>query len=65
VSVAFDQVLDDRARLGDRVAVLRDDRRLAERMDLQQLRRREARLRVALVMPGLVYVTELIEESSR
>jgi len=65
VSVAFDQVLDDRARLGDGVAVLRDDRRLAERMDLQQLRRREARLRVALVMPGLVYVTELIEEASR
>ncbi len=43
------QVLDDRARLGDRLAVVRDDRRLAQRMHGAQLGRREHGVGVALI----------------
>jgi hypothetical protein len=43
-------------------AVVGDHRRLAERMHLEQLRRREHRLRVALVLLDLVRNAELLEQ---
>ena len=51
--------------LGDRPAVVGDHRRLAERMDRAQFRRREHGLRIARVSAHLVGETELFEEPER
>ena len=60
--VLLDEVFDDRARFGDGVLSVGDDRRLAERMDLLQLGRREAGRRIALVVADLVRNLELLEK---
>jgi hypothetical protein len=62
VAVAPDQVLDDGAGFGhDGVAVL-DHRRFAERVHGAQLRRRQHRLRVALVFLDLVFQAEFLQQ---
>ena len=59
----LDQIFDDRAGLGDRaLPSILDHRRLAERMDPPQRRRREHGLRVALVADALVGQAELLEQ---
>ena len=61
-AVALEQVFDDRARLGDRDVAVGDDRRLAERMHLEQRRWRQHRLRVALVLLDLVRDDQLLQQ---
>ena len=60
--MALHQVLDDRARLGEREITFGEHRRLAERMHFAQRRRREHRLRIALVALDLVGQVELLEQ---
>ena len=62
LAVALDEVLEDRAGLGERDVAVRDHRRLSERVDLPERRRREHRLRVALVVLDLVGNAELFEQ---
>src|SRR5690242_15546603 len=62
LSVSLDEVLDDRARFGDGQIAVGDDGRLPERMHAQELRRREARLRIARIPLDLVRDTQLLEE---
>jgi hypothetical protein len=66
----LDQIFDDRTGLGDdarvplpaRRAAILDHRRLSERMDGAQLRRREHRLRIATVAADLVIEAQLLEQ---
>src|SRR5260221_11860886 len=61
-AVGRGEILDDRARLGERESAVGDYRRLAERMHRPQLGRREHRLRIALVGLDLVLQAELFEQ---
>ena len=60
--VFADQILDDRARLGDSLAVVGNYGRLAERMHRTQLGRRQHRFRIALVTLDLVRHAEFFEQ---
>lgn len=60
-AVPFDEIFDDRARLGEREAIDGHDGRFAERMHRAQLGRREHRARVALIALQLVFDAEFFE----
>jgi hypothetical protein len=62
VAIALEQVLDDGARFGHRGGAVGDHGRLAERVDGAQFRRRQHRLRVALVFFDLVLQSQFFEQ---
>ena len=62
VAVAADDIVDDGAGFADHASVVRDDRRLAERVDRFQLRRSEPGCWVPLIMPDVIRNREFLEQ---
>jgi len=62
IAISADDVFGDRTRLGDDVAVVGDDRRFAERMNLCKLRGRQPGLRVALIVLDLIGKPQFLQQ---
>src|SRR5882724_4364504 len=61
-AMTANEIIDDRAGLGDFDIAVDDDGRLAERMDFRKLRRRQPRLRIALIAHHLVRRPKLLQQ---
>jgi hypothetical protein len=61
-SIAFDQIFDDQSGLGERLPLILDDRRFAERVYALHFIRRQHGLLVAFVARDLVGNTQLLQE---
>ena len=62
LTIAADDVVDDRAGLRDLDVAVDDDGRFAERMDFRKLRRRQPRLWIALIAHHLMGRAQFFQE---